>query len=80
MGKRWHLGLVGWEEQSSGFKEGILLGESGLKAATCITLLFIGQSLATALYICGGTENWELLSHQIMFPFSLALYLHIDKM
>lgn len=56
VGKGWHLWLVGWEEQSSGLKEGILLRGSGLKAATCITLLFIGQSLVTALYICGGTE------------------------
>lgn len=47
---------MGWEEQSSGLKGGILQGGSGLQAASCIALLSIGHTLVTALYIWGGTE------------------------
>lgn len=76
VGKRWHLGLVGWEEQSSGLKEGILLRGPGLKAAACITLLFIGQSLVTALYKCGELKLGTSKPSDNVSLFSGSLFPH----
>lgn len=73
------MGLMGWEEQSSGLKGCILQRGSGLQVASCITLLFIGHTLVTALCIRGGTEIESFLSHQVTFPFSLPLYFHMDQ-